>query len=170
MIQLLGIPYDLNSSFLRGPAYAPQRIRLMDAEGSANAFSETGTEIREGEIYEDLGDLTFDSIDPKEVFNSIKTNVSDHIPSGKVLSLGGDHSVSYPIISAHAEKFDGLNILHIDAHADLYENFEGNPYSHASPFARLMEEGKVSSLTQVGIRTFNTHQKETIQEIWCQGS
>jgi len=53
-----------------------------------------------------------------------------------------------------------LNVLHLDAHPDLYDNYENNPYSHASPFARLMEKNTVKSLTQVGIRTLNTHQKE----------
>ena len=52
----------------------------------------------------------------------------------------------------------------MDAHADLYDNFDDNPYSHASPFARLMESGKINSLTQVGIRTFNTHQREQAEK------
>ena len=68
--------------------------------------------------------------------------------------------MSYPIIDAFAEKYNGLNILHLDAHADLYENFDDNPFSHASPFARIMETGKIKSLTQAGIRTLNTHQRE----------
>lgn len=161
MIQLLGIPYDLNSSFLRGPSYAPQRIRLADKEGSANRFSEEGLEIKEGTIYQDVGDLAFENPAPKAVFETIRSKITSLIANGdQVLSLGGDHSVSYPVIRAFAERYPGLNILHLDAHADLYEDFEGNPYSHASPFARIMEEGKVNSLTQVGIRTFNTHQKE----------
>jgi arginase len=78
----------------------------------------------------------------------------------KVVSIGGDHSVSYPIISAFADKYEGLNILHFDAHADLYDNFDDNPYSHASPFARILEGGEIKSLTQVGIRTLNKHQRE----------
>ena len=161
MIHLLGIPYDLNSSFLRGPAYAPARIRLADREGSANTFAEDGTDIREGQCYQDAGDLTFDDPSPAQVFQHIRSSVAHLIAGGdKVLSLGGDHSVSYPIISAYADQYPGMHILHIDAHADLYEDFENNPYSHASPFARIMEEGKVGSLTQVGIRTFNTHQRQ----------
>lgn len=161
MIQLLGIPYDQHSSFLKGPSYAPHRIRLMDIEGSANSFSENGLDVRQGVIYSDRGDLAFEDTDPKQVFEHIKSSVTNLITDcHKVLSLGGDHSVSYPIISAFSEKFEGLNILHIDAHADLYEDFEGNPFSHASPFARVLEEGKVANLTQVGIRTLNTHQRE----------
>jgi arginase len=78
----------------------------------------------------------------------------------KLICFGGDHSVSFPVIEAFSEKYKDLNILHLDAHADLYDNFDDNPYSHASPFARLMEMGTIKSLTQVGIRTFNTHQKE----------
>lgn len=165
MIQLLGIPYDLNSSFLRGPAYAPPRIRLSDTEGSANQFTEDGLEIKEGKIYQDRGDLKFDDPTPNKVFETIKSNIASLIVNrDQVLSLGGDHSVSYPIISAFADQYQELNVLHLDAHADLYEDFEGNPYSHASPFARIMEEGQVNSLTQVGIRTFNTHQKEQAQK------
>jgi agmatinase len=82
------------------------------------------------------------------------------VPDDKLLCLGGDHSISFPIIAAYAKQYSDLQILHIDAHADLYDNFDDNPYSHASPFARIMEAGLAQSLTQVGIRTLNTHQRE----------
>ncbi len=81
----------------------------------------------------------------------------------KLIILGGDHSISFPIIEAYSTKFKDLNVLHFDAHGDLYHNFDDNPYSHASPFARLMEKGILKSLTQVGIRTLNTHQKEQVE-------
>jgi len=161
MIKVLGVPYDLNSSFLRGPGYAPDRIRIMDIEGSANRFSENGTEIIPGQAYTDLGDLDFPSIEPRKVYEFIQSQVGAFIETGDpLLSIGGDHSVSFPIIEAHAERYPNLHILHFDAHGDLYENFDDNPFSHASPFARLMETGKIASLTQVGIRTLNTHQTE----------
>ena len=160
MIKLIGIPYDANASFLKGPAYAPQRIRLMDKDGSANAFSESGLEITEGRVYQDKGDIFFENTHPEKAFNTIKNTIKDLLSDGsKVISLGGDHSVSFPVIDAFIEKYEKINILHLDAHADLYDNFDDNPYSHASPFARIMERGKINSLTQVGIRTFNTHQR-----------
>lgn len=165
MIKLLGIPYDLNSSFLRGPAYAPDRIRLMDSEGSANRFTELGSEIIPGKTYEDLGNVEFKETDPKSAFEQIRRSVGAALSDGsKLVSLGGDHSIAYPIISAYVEKFPGLHILQIDAHGDLYENFENNPYSHASPFARIMESSAVDSLTQVGIRTLTTHQEEQAEK------
>lgn len=160
MLKLLGVPFDANSSFLKGPSYAPNRIRLMDKEGSANRFAENGIEMIPDQNYHDLGDINFESTDPAKAFQAIRSKVFEIVNAGnKVLSIGGDHSVSYPIIDAHAQVHKGLNILHFDAHADLYENFDNNPFSHASPFARLMESGKINSLTQVGIRTLNSHQK-----------
>jgi agmatinase len=133
----------------------------MDTEGSANAFSELGSEIKVGLSHQDLGDLKFESADPAKAFDIIKSAIATELVSNrKVLSLGGDHSVSYPIIDAYSEYYPDLHVLHLDAHTDLYDNFENNPYSHASPFARLLEKGKVQSLTQVGIRTLTNHQRD----------
>ena len=161
MLKLIGIPYDANSSYLRGPALAPKHIRLMDEEGSANRYCEHGKEIIEGTNFKDCGDIEFSKIDAAFAYNRIKERISKELEDGgKLISFGGDHSVSFPIIEAFSEKHSKLNVLHLDAHADLYDNFENNPFSHASPFARLMEQGALNSLTQVGIRTFNTHQKE----------
>ncbi|SEB87065.1 agmatinase [Tenacibaculum sp. MAR_2009_124] len=161
MIKLIGIPFDANSSFLKGPSFAPERIRLMDREGSANSFSETGLEVKENVNYLDCGDMHFEYTNAKAAFNNIESKIKHLISDkSKVISFGGDHSISYPIISAFTEKNANLNILHLDAHADLYDAFDNNPFSHASPFARLMESNRINSLTQVGIRTLNTHQRE----------
>src|SRR4030095_9599185 len=78
------------------------------------------------------------------------------------ISLGGDHAITFPIIRAIARAYPSLSILHFDAHPDLYDDFDGNPYSHASPFARIMEEQLAPRLVQVGIRTMNTHQREPV--------
>jgi len=161
MLKLIGIPYDANSSYLRGSALAPKHIRLMDTEGSANRFCEFGNEIVESVNYKDCGDIEFTEIDVASAYKRIKETIRKEVKNrSKVISLGGDHSISFPVIEAFSEEYSNLNVLHLDAHADLYDNFENNPYSHASPFARLMEINALNSLTQVGIRTFNTHQKE----------
>jgi arginase len=162
MIQVLGIPYDGNGSFLKGPAFAPPRIRLMEKEGSANSFSENGTDISEGFNYIDAGDISFPDNRPEQVYAVIRKEIAAALQKtpDKILSIGGDHSISFPVIDAFTDVYPDLHILHLDAHADLYENFDNNPFSHASPFARIMEKGKVRSLTQVGIRTLNSHQRE----------
>ncbi|MFT3933474.1 MAG: agmatinase [Chitinophagaceae bacterium] len=161
MVRVIGIPYDNNSSFLKGPAMAPPRIRLMDTDGSANTFAENGLDVKEGKVYKHESDIIFEDASPEKAFETIRKKIKQLLTEGDpIISLGGDHSVTYPIIDAFTEVHPSLHILHLDAHADLYNNFDNNPFSHASPFARIMEQGKVQSLTQVGIRTFNTHQKE----------
>ena len=75
-------------------------------------------------------------------------------------ALGGDHAVTFPLVEAAATCFGPVNILHFDAHPDLYDDFGGNPRSHASPFARICEAGHAGRLVQVGIRTLNGHCRE----------
>ena len=78
------------------------------------------------------------------------------------IALGGDHAITFPILRAFAKRHPRLSILHFDAHPDLYDEFEGNRFSHACPFARIMEEGLAGRLVQVGIRTANAHQREQV--------
>ena len=68
--------------------------------------------------------------------------------------------MTYPAVRAVARAHGPLTILHVDAHSDLYDVFEGDRYSHACPFARIMEEGLATRLVQVGIRTMNRHQRD----------
>ena len=160
-LKLIGIPHDSNSSFLKGAALGPSSIRLMEKEGSANCFSEMGKELIDGINYQDCGDIVLSTVDSGAAFNTIKDTIGQLLENGsKIISLGGDHSISFPVLSAFTKKYPNLNVLHFDAHSDLYDNFEDNPYSHASPFARILEEGVLKSLTQVGVRTLNTHQKQ----------
>ena len=162
MISVVGIPFDEFSSFMRGPAQAPPKIRDAYHSDSANYFTEGLVDLKNHNGWQDEGDLTLP--EGVEAITAIKESISTLLSkSDKVLSLGGDHSVTYPIVKAFAEKFGKLNILHLDAHGDLYDNFEGNKYSHACPFARIMEEGLASRLVQMGIRTMNTHQAEQVK-------
>lgn len=95
-----------------------------------------------------------------EDFATISRAIKELLDQGLCpLSLGGDHSVTYPIIRAFAAKYPNLTIIHFDAHPDLYEEFEGSRLSHACPFARIMEERLAKRLIQVGIRTLNHHQR-----------
>ncbi len=79
---------------------------------------------------------------------------------GRLVCLGGDHSVAFPILRAYGEAHENLTVVQVDAHPDLYDEFEGDRYSHACPFARVMETGRVKRLVQIGIRTAGAHQRE----------
>jgi arginase len=154
---LLGIPFDGQSSYLRGAGEAPPKIREALVCESSNSWTESGVDLGVREIYEDGGDLAFTE---KDALGAIERGIGALIEGGKrPLSLGGDHSITYPIIKAFAQRYPELTIFHFDAHPDLYEDFEGNRWSHACPFARIMESGLAKRLVQVGIRTINGHQR-----------
>jgi len=158
-IIVLGITFDQYSSYKRGPAKAPDKIREALFNGSANLWSESGIDIGEENTWFDAGDLTFTP--EMDVFEKIQLSVSNiYDKKKKPLLLGGDHSITYPIIKSVASHFSNLSILHFDAHPDLHDEYDGNKLSHACPFARIMEEGLVDRLIQVGIRTLNGHQRE----------
>lgn len=159
MISVVGVPFDEFSSYLRGPARAPDKIREAYHSDSSNYFTESMTNLKDNPGWKDVGNLTLPA--GKEAIFAIQEGIDALlVKSDKILSLGGDHSVAYPIIKSVAARYGKLNILHLDAHADLYDEFEGNKYSHACPFARIMEEGLAKRLVQVGIRTMNKHQSE----------
>lgn len=155
MVAVVGVPTDENSSFLRGPAHAPARIRQTLHAGSANLTSESGFDLGRSAQWRDVGD-----VDMSAGFAAIAPAIGQLLATGaRMLALGGDHAITFPLLQAHAAHYTNLTILHIDAHADLYDNFDNNPHSHASPFARIMENGLARRLVQVGIRTLNDHQR-----------
>ncbi len=165
---LIGLPYDASSSFLRGAAHGPRLIREALHSPSSNSWSEFLHDVADRHVLRDAGDLALahDATAPDATAPDVTAR--DAIERGiaallatpaRPLALGGDHSVTYPVLRAVNQVYPRPTILHIDAHADLYDEFEGDRYSHACPFARIMEEGLASRLVQVGIRTLTPHQR-----------
>ncbi len=161
--KLLGLPWDGSSSFLRGPAGAPDAVRTALHGGSANYTTELGVQV-DPDRWIDLGDLDFTSEEPAVAHETIRAGVDAAILDGApILSVGGDHFVTWPIIEALRSRHDQLTILHFDAHPDLYDALDGNRWSHACPFARIMEAGLADRLVQLGIRTATPHQREQVE-------
>ena len=159
MVAVIGAPYDENSTYMRGPAQAPPKIREALHCGSANFCSEDVRDLGREALFKDLGDMAFIPSQPPLV--EIEGVVDQILEQGaRVLLLGGDHAVTPAVLRAYHRQYGQVNILQFDAHPDLYEDFKGNRNSHACPFARIMEEQLAKRLVQVGIRTMNSHQKE----------
>ena len=158
-LALIGIRYDENSSFTKGAADAPPQIRAALRSDAWNLTSENGTDLSHDSIFFDAGDIepVQGSEMPVLIENSLHTLIADGLMP---ISLGGDHSITYPIVRAFAQKYKDLSILHFDAHPDLYDSYQGSRNSHASPFARVMEQKLAKRLVQVGIRTSTAHQRE----------
>ena len=186
---LLGVCEDRRSSFLRGPAAAPDLLRAALRSDSANSYCELGLDVLgtpEAPLLHDAGNLH------EPTGAEVDAALAPLLQAGLIpVVLGGDHSVSFPAFAAlarfrHAQQQQQqqqqqqrrpLCILHFDAHTDLYHDFEGDPLSHASPFARIMECGRggggggdddddgdgvllCDRLLQVGLRTVTPHHRE----------
>jgi len=157
----------VNSSYLRGPAGAPAKIREALSSDASNKWSELGVDVGAVGAFADAGDLPLSDSRAESAadFAEIERAVGELLERGEhPVSLGGDHSVTYPILKAFGRRYADLTIVHFDAHPDLYDEFEGSRVSHACPFARIMEERLAKRLVQVGIRTLNRHQREQAEK------
>ncbi len=161
-VQLLGIPTEINSSHLTGTASAPEVIRQLMHNGMSNFCAENGLDLSDGNIFADRGNVEIQ--EKKSDFDLIKSDACKLFSEGPCIYIGGDHSVSWPIIAGLNQAQKQPHLIHIDAHPDLYENFDDNSYSHASPMARIMENNLAKSLTQIGIRTINKTQQAQIDK------
>jgi len=158
-VSIIGVPTDSNSSFLRGPASAPEHIRRQLFSEMGNLATESGLEIGEDIDVKDVGDLPL--LEQPADDEAIETAITEALESNSApLCLGGDHSITFPILRGVSKAVGPVDILHFDAHPDLYDEYDGNRRSHACPFARIMEQGLARRLVQVGIRTLNVHQRE----------
>ncbi|GAA4717527.1 agmatinase family protein [Sphingomonas lutea] len=155
-IRLIGLPTDSHSSFLRGSAAGPPLIRAALRSDHANMAAESGVELDADVTVEDAGELALDegAADFDRIRDAATQAARDEVVP---IFIGGDHMVTNPIVAGLVAVHGPVNILHFDAHPDLYADFEGDPLSHASPFARIMERGDAQRLVQVGIRTLNAH-------------
>ncbi len=158
-VSLLGLPYDASSSFQRGPALAPPLIRQALASPAGNLWTEGMTDLGAPGRLADAGDASIP--EGPGARESIEAAIAGLLDRGvRPLSLGGDHSVTYPVLRALGARYPRLTVVQFDAHPDLYDIFEGDRYSHACPFARIMEESLATRLVQLGIRAMTGHQRE----------
>ena len=159
-LALIGLGIDANSSHLFGAAAGPGAIRAALHSGSGNSSNEAGLDVVAS--IGDVGDLPVENVRGSVAdADAITSAIAGIIAGGqRPIALGGDHSVTYPILRAVGAHHPDLTVVHIDAHPDLYDDLDDNPLSHASPFARALEAGCMSRLVQLGIRTANPHQRE----------
>ena len=155
---VLGAPWEEGSSYLRGTGQAPARIRQALCSQARSLVTETGKDLGQDDRFRLLGDLT---VADQEQCSRVLEQAADRVlaAGGRLLTLGGDHSITVGLIRAFARHFPGLTLLQIDAHPDLYDEFQGDRWSHACPMARILEEGLIERLVQVGIRSMTPEQQ-----------
>jgi agmatinase len=149
-------------------SYGTGTGRGAEAIIEASRNMELYDEETDAEVYK-LGIHTLDQSPPLEpperMMASLYQRARDLVGSGKfVAMIGGEHSVSGPVIRAHAEAYENLSVLQIDAHADLRDTYDGTPHSHASIMARVTRDLQLPSV-QCGIRSISAEEARALDQL-----
>jgi agmatinase/guanidinopropionase len=154
-VAIVGIPFDSGTSYRSGTRFGPRKIR--ESSLILWGFNTTfGLAPAEALKIIDYGDVEVIPVEISANMQAITDEVGAILDKGvTTISLGGDHSISLPLLRAHADKFGQLAVIHFDSHPDTWDcEFPGQPYSHGTPFRRAIEEGLIDTgaYVQVGIR------------------
>ncbi|MGD0229078.1 MAG: agmatinase [Syntrophorhabdales bacterium] len=150
-ITMLGCPLDATSSFRAGTKFAPDSIRK--ASWTLETYSPYVKQDLDEMMFHDAGDLELRPGDLTYSLERIEDAVTETMGKGrKILVLGGEHLVTYPIMRAVKKRFTDVQVVHFDAHCDLRDEYEGQRLSHATVMKRVRELG-ISRMQQVGIRS-----------------
>jgi len=156
------VPLERTTTYEHGTRNGPSAIL------AASRNMELYDEELETEIYKEIGIATAPAIDTMdgtldEVITEIFTAQCEFLKDGKFpVALGGEHSLTPPLVKAAAKKYKNLSVLQIDAHADLREEYQGNPSSHASAMRRVVE---ICPAVQVGIRSLSVEEAKAIPRL-----
>lgn len=157
-VAVSGVPLDLMTSHRPGTRFGPAAIRKASAiletihhwAWPFNPFDRLAVI--------DYGDCYFDAGQPHTITDSIYEHAKHIVDAGVfMMTFGGDHYISYPLIKAHAEKYGPLSLIHFDAHSDTWDYGVDNCNDHGNMFLRACKEGLIipEKSVQIGIRTHN---------------
>ena len=161
--RVIVLPVSYEGTVSYGTGTGLGAMAIVDASRNLELYEEeTDTEPYK------IGIHTLDEFTPRETPAKMMDALYDYsrllLKSEKfICMLGGEHSISAPVIRAHAEKFDDLSVLQIDAHADLRDSYDGTPHSHASIMARVVRDMRIPSV-QVGIRSISAEEARALAD------
>src|SRR5437868_4933450 len=154
------VAYEGTVSYGKGTGAGAEAI--IDASRNMELYDEeTDAEVYRLGIH--TAEATPPAETPEEMMKGLRARARELVSAGKfVCMIGGEHSVSAPVIQAHAETYDNLSVLQIDAHADLRDTYDGTPHSHASIMARVVKDLGIQSV-QVGIRSISGEESRALK-------
>jgi len=160
-VVIFPIPFDRTTSYVPGTRTGPHEI-LVASSHMELWDEETQTDVHSIGIYT-LPEIEFPFATMEEVVAELRRVASEIIARGKFpVFLGGEHSITPPLVAAVAEKYPNLSVLQLDAHADLRRDYMGTPHSHACAMRRTLEYART---TQVGIRSLSTEEAADIPSL-----
>jgi agmatinase len=155
-VVILPVPLDRTTSYVAGTRNGPHEI-LVASSHMELWDEETGTDVHSVGIYT-LPEMEFPHASMDDVVAEIRRVTGELVTRGKFpIVLGGEHSITPPVVAAVAARHPGLSVLQLDAHADLRDSFMGTPHNHACAMRRVLEYARC---TQVGIRSLSTEEAE----------
>jgi agmatinase len=154
-IAIIGVPFDGGTTYRPGPRFGPRNVRVQSAiirpwnpVLKVNPFAKYRVA--------DFGDLPVNPLSIEDTFSRIEKGLARVLEGdARTVCVGGDHSISLPILRAVAKKHGGpVCLIQFDAHNDLWDEYFGSKYSHGTPFRRAFEEGLLQDggVLQVGLR------------------
>jgi len=165
---ILGIPFDGKSSFRKGAAGGPDAIRQASTAKSINLFTESGIDLAQDTTIIDAGNMVYTG-NYESYTTSIEHKINEILQTDSIpVVLGGDHSITYPVVRGMLHKYHPLNIVWLDAHPDIYPEYEGDRYSHACPMARILELDGIGTVVQAGIRSTTRNLNNSLHEAGVQ--
>ena len=158
---ILPLPYEVTTSYGKGTKFGPRAI--IEASRNMELYDDDlGFEPCDAGIFTSE-DLLFHDISPRAMVDIVKEAVTHYLTLGKfVVSLGGEHNLTFPAFLAHREVHGDIGIVQIDAHADLRESYEGTPFNHACVMRRIV--GCSAGTAQVGIRSLSHEEADFLKE------
>jgi len=150
----VGIPMDIGASNRAGTRYGPRQIRAESCLIRPYNMATRAAPF-DSLMVADIGDVAIDTFNLPKCVDIITDAYCDIIAKGcRPLTLGGDHTLTYPILRAMAEKYGPVGLIHVDAHADINENMFGEKIAHGTPFRRAFEDKLLDTkrCIQIGLR------------------
>jgi len=153
-VALIGVPFDGGTTYRPGPRFGPRHVRAQSAiirpwnpVLHVNPFAKHRTA--------DFGDLAVNPLSIEDTFRRIERGMAPLVEARvRCVCVGGDHSISLPILRAVVKKHGPVSLIQLDAHNDLWDEYFGSKYSHGTPFRRAFEEGLLQDggVLQIGLR------------------
>ncbi len=154
-VAIVGIPFDAGTSFRPGARFGPQAIRQASRNLRTQYHPAYDVEPFMVQQVADAGDIACNPYNINEAIQQIETAATGLLEqTGAIVSLGGDHTIAYPLLKAINQRYGPVALVHFDAHLDTWDTYFGAPYTHGTPFRRAAEAGLFldSASMHVGIR------------------
>lgn len=153
-VAFVGVPLDTGTSNRSGARYGPRQIRAESCLIRPYNMATRASPFDTLQIA-DLGDVAINTFNLPKSIAIIERAYNEILSHGcKTLTMGGDHTITYPILKAVRKKFGKLGLVHVDAHADINDTMFGEKLAHGTPFRRIVEDGLVDGkrCVQIGLR------------------